>query len=92
MSAKQLEEFISVIETAERLSHNESTTDSKRRSTSSLWSYPTDIFTPRQNQRDPGSSRSPSVSPLRTIRPLDKLSPPHGINRRPQVILEHVQT
>ena len=85
MSAKQLEEFISVIETAERLSQNESRIDSKRRSTSSLWSYPTDIFTPRLSQRDPGSSRSPSVSPLRAARPLDKLSPPNGINRRPQV-------
>ena len=85
MSAKQLEEFIGVIETAERLSHKESSMDSKRRSTSSLWSYPTDIFTPRVNQKDPGSSRSPSVSPMRMPRPLDKLSPPHGSNKRPQV-------
>ena len=85
MTAKQLEEFIGVIETAERLSHKESSLDSKRRSTSSLWSYPTDIFTPRVNQKDPGSSRSPSLSPMRMPRPLDKLSPPHGVNKRPQV-------
>ena len=86
MTAKQLEEFISVIETAERLSHNESTIYSKRRSTSSLWSYPTDIFTPRPNQNNTGSSRSPSGSPMRGVRPLEKLSPPHGISQRPQVI------
>ena len=85
MSAKQLEEFIGVIETAERLSQKESTMDSKRRSSSSLWSYPTDIFTPRPNSKDPGLCRSPSVSPMRKPRPIEKLSPPHGINKRPQV-------
>ena len=87
MTAKQLEEFIGVIETAERLASKEKALDSKRRSTSSLWSYPTDIFTPRP--RDIGSSRSPSASPLRTKRPLNKLPPPHGIAEHPQVTIAY---
>ena len=85
MSAKQLEEFIGVIETAERLASKENALDSKRRSSSSLWSYPTDIFTPRHHPRDAGSSRSPSISPMRVRRPLDKIPPPHGIAEHPQV-------
>ena len=88
MSAKQLQEFIGVIETAERLASRENDLASKRRSTSSLWSYPTDIFTPLP--RDIGSNRSPSASPLRARRPLDKLPPHHGTNEQPQVTIAYL--
>lgn len=50
MSARQLEDFIGVIETAER----SATTASSR---STLWSYPTDIFaTTRRNKPPPSLS------------------------------------
>ena len=88
MSAKQLEEFIGLIETAERLTQRENALEGKRRSTSSLSSCPTDIFTRRKNYGDSGSSRSPSNSPMRVKRIPDKVSPTHhlrGISEHPQV-------
>ena len=75
MSAKKLEEFIGLIETAERLASKEVAAEGNGRSTSSLWSYPTDIFTPSRKAVNTGSSRSPSVSPLRGRKTID--------NRRP---------
>ena len=45
MSARELEDFIRVIETAERLSSHRTDRSSVVKSpTSSLWSYPTDIY------------------------------------------------
>ncbi len=45
MSARDLEDFISVIETAERLCTSRTDRSSVVKSpTSSLWSYPTDLF------------------------------------------------
>ena len=89
MSAKQLEEFIGLIETAERLTQRENALEGKRRSTSSLSSCPTDIFTRRKNYGDSGSSRSPSNSPMRVKRIPDKgVSPAHhlrGISEHPPV-------
>ena len=88
MTAKQLEEFIGVIETAERLAHKENIPGGKSTASSSLWSYPTDIFTPRRSPRGVGSSTSPSSSPLRVRRLQDKGSPTHhqlGTSERPQV-------
>ena len=88
MSAKQLEEFIGLIETAERLTQRENALEGKRRSTSSLSSCPTDIFTRRKNYGDSGSSRSPSNSPMRVKRIPYKVSPTHhlrGISEHPPV-------
>ena len=42
MSAKELEDFIKVIETAETIAN---------RPESSIWSYPTDIFSSRPTER-----------------------------------------
>jgi len=45
MSARDLEDFISVIESAEKLSSHRTDRSSVIKSpTSSLWSYPTDIY------------------------------------------------
>ena len=57
MSAKQLEDFIRVIETAENLS---------KRPESSIWSYPTDVFTRTSSPRRhaPKPSPPPSVPRL----------------------------
>ena len=80
MTARQLEEFIGVIETAERLwnkneqrqlyrkSHDTKNTTS----TDSLWSYPTDIFTPKRSPRGGAAAStvgtiSPAASPLRGL-------------------------
>ena len=47
MSARDLEDFIRVIETAERLCTSKTDRTSVVKSpTSSLWSYPTDIYQP----------------------------------------------
>ena len=47
MSARDLEDFIQVIETAERLCTSKTDRTSVVKSpTSSLWSYPTDIYQP----------------------------------------------
>ena len=75
MSAKKLEEFIGLIETAERLASKEVAAEGNGRSTSSLWSYPTDIFTPNRKAVNTGSSRSPSISPLRGRKTIDKRRP-----------------
>ena len=75
MSAKKLEEFIGLIETAERLASKEVAAEGNGRSTSSLWSYPTDIFTPSRKAVNTGSSRSPSISPLRGRKTIDKRRP-----------------
>lgn len=57
MSARELEDFIKVIETAEKL---------EKRPASSIWSYPTDIFTRSSSPRriTPRPSAPPNVPKL----------------------------
>ena len=57
MSARQLEDFIKVIETAEKL---------EKRPASSIWSYPTDVFTRSSSPRriTPRPSAPPNVPKL----------------------------
>ena len=54
MSAKELEEFIKVIETAETLSN---------RPESSIWSYPTDIFSRPSQRKFDVTATPPSNAP-----------------------------
>ena len=75
MTARQLEEFIGVIETAERLAHKENVPSGQSTQSSSLWSYPTDIFTGRRSPSGRGLSVSPSNSPLRVKKLRDKVYP-----------------
>ena len=57
MSARELEDFIKVIETAEKI---------EKRPASSIWSYPTDVFTQTSSPRriTPRPSAPPNVPKL----------------------------
>ena len=104
MTAKQLEEFIGVIETAERLwsdpkgyrngnADKENIDSGKTATTDSLWSYPTDIFTPRRSPRGVGSEgrrdhKNVTDSPLRAKKRRDKRPPAqqqYNISQHPEV-------
>ena len=105
MTAKQLEEFIGVIETAERLwsdprgyrnsnADKENIESGKTATTDSLWSYPTDIFTPRRSPRGVGAEgrrdhKNVIDSPLRAKKRQDKRVPAqkqYNISQHPEVL------
>ena len=105
MTAKQLEEFIGVIETAERLwsdpkgyrngnADKENIDSGKTATTDSLWSYPTDIFTPRRSPRGVGSEgrrdhKNVTDSPLRAKKRRDKRPPAQQqyiVSQHPEVL------